>query len=79
MHRQKSEPGRAMVFISLGSLGWRCSLRLAVVDDFPILKNERQLATGDFFTLAFFLWAHTVLLHHRYITQGLCSVNNNGN
>lgn len=46
-----------MVFISLGSLGWRCSLGLAVAEDFPILKKESQFPTGDFFALVepFFL------------------------
>lgn len=40
-----------MAFISEGSLGLRCSLRLDMEDDFPRLKKERQLPTGDFFIL----------------------------
>lgn len=44
-------PARAMAFISEGSLGLRCSLRLDTDDDFPRLKKERQLPTGDFFIL----------------------------
>lgn len=40
-----------MAFISEGSLGLRCSLRLDTDDDFPRLKKERQLPTGDFFIL----------------------------
>lgn len=40
-----------MAFISEGSLGLRCSLRLDTEEDFPRLKKERQLPTGDFFIL----------------------------
>ncbi|KAG8141491.1 hypothetical protein E2320_007108, partial [Naja naja] len=44
-------PARAIAFISDGSLGLRCSFRLESEDDFPRLKKERQLPTGDFFIL----------------------------
>lgn len=55
--RVEAVPGRGAVFISLGSLGWRCSLGLAVAEDFPILKKENKFPTGDFFALVepFFL------------------------
>lgn len=42
-------PPNAMALSSLGSLGFRCSLRLDVDEDLPRLKNDRQLPTGDFF------------------------------
>lgn len=42
-------PPNAMALSSLGSLGFRCSLRLDVEEDLPRLKNDRQLPTGDFF------------------------------
>lgn len=45
-------PGRAMLFISLGSLGCRFSLRLVTDWDLPRWKNESQLPTGDFLGLA---------------------------
>lgn len=44
-------PASAMAFISEGSLGLRCSFRLETEEDFPRLKKERQLPTGDFFIL----------------------------
>lgn len=44
-------PFKAMAFISEGSLSLRCNLRLETEDDFPKLKKERQLPTGDFFIL----------------------------
>lgn len=40
-----------MLFISLGSLGWRFSLRLDKECDFPKRKDEIQFPTGDFLTL----------------------------
>lgn len=49
--RKGASPARAMAFISEGSLGLRCSLRLDTEEDFPRLKKERQLPTGDFFIL----------------------------
>lgn len=51
-------PFRAMAFISEGSLSLRCNFRLETDDDFPKLKKERQLPTGDFFILfwGLFLW-----------------------
>lgn len=48
---KRASPARAMAFISEGSLGLRCSLRLDTEEDFPRLKKERQLPTGDFFIL----------------------------
>lgn len=45
------QPFRAMAFISEGSLSFRCNFRLETDDDFPKLKKERQLPTGDFFIL----------------------------
>lgn len=51
-------PARAMAFSSLGSLGLRWSLRFDMEEDFPRLKKERQLPTGDFLDLigGLFLW-----------------------
>ena len=40
-----------MALSSLGSLGFLCSLRLDMEDDFPRLKKDRQLPTGDFLAL----------------------------
>lgn len=45
-------PGSAMLFISLGSLGCRFSLRLDTDWDLPRWKNESQLPTGDLLALA---------------------------
>lgn len=49
--RREHSPFRAMAFISEGSLSLRCNFRLETDDDFPKLKKERQLPTGDFFIL----------------------------
>lgn len=45
-------PGNAMLFISLGSLGCRFSLRLDTEWDLLRWKKESQLPTGDFLALA---------------------------
>lgn len=49
--RREDSPFRAMAFISEGSLSLRCSFRFETDEDFPKLKKERQLPTGDFFIL----------------------------
>ena len=71
-----------MAFISEGSLGLRCSLRLDTDDDFPRLKKERQLPTGDFFILlgGLFLECENRAncwrgkLHGRMRSRSMCSV-----
>lgn len=51
MQRRNNLPARAMALSSLGSLGLRCNFRLDMEEDFPKLKKERQLPTGDFLDL----------------------------
>jgi hypothetical protein len=61
-----------MAFISEGSLSLRCNFRLETDDDFPRLKKERQLPTGDFFILfwGLFLWERKQLISIK-TAQGL--------
>jgi len=49
--QREHQPFRDRAFISEGSLSFRCNFRLETDDDFPKLKKERQLPTGDFFIL----------------------------